>query len=147
MRLLRQRVVRQFIKFGIVGFMSFAIDAGLYLLLTRALGTFYIYAKITSFCIAATNSYILNRRWTFRSTSPDRLRQFAQFLVVATTGAGMNAGIMYLLHGRLRIHDLYAFVVAVGVVMFWNFLVNRAWTFGPHAGEQHEGGLKATDSP
>jgi len=147
MRLLRHKVVRQFVKFGIVGFVSFTIDAGLYLLLTRALGVFYIYAKVTSFCIAAANSYILNRRWTFQSTSPDRLRQFAQFLVVASTGAGMNAGIMYLLHGRLRIHDMHAFLVAVGVVMFWNFLVNRAWTFRHHPGEQHESGVEATPSP
>ena len=147
MRLLRHKVVRQFIKFGIVGFVSFTIDAGIYLLLTRALGVFYIYAKVTSFCIAATNSYILNRRWTFQSRNPDRLRQFAQFLVVASTGAGMNAGIMYLLHGRLGIHDMHAFLVAVGVVMFWNFLVNRAWTFRHHPDEQHDGEVEATPSP
>ncbi|MBN1458733.1 MAG: GtrA family protein [Armatimonadetes bacterium] len=139
-------MVRQFIKFGVVGFISFTIDAGFYLFLTRLLGVFYIYAKVTSFCIAATNSYILNRRWTFRSRNPDRLRQFAQFLVVASTGAGMNAGIMYLLHGRLRIYDLYAFVVAVGVVMFWNFLVNRAWTFRDHTGEREEAALEASSS-
>jgi putative flippase GtrA len=139
-------VVRQFIKFGVVGSIAFTVDAGIYLLLTRALDVFYIYAKVTSFCVAATTSYILNRRWTFRSRNPDRLRQFAQFLVVASTGAGMNAGIMYLLHGRLGIYDLYAFVIAVGVVMFWNFLVNRAWTFRDHAGEQREAGLEATPS-
>ena len=147
MRLLRHKVVRQFIKFGIVGFVSFTIDAGIYLLLTRALSVFYIYAKVASFCIAATNSYILNRRWTFRSKNPDRLRQFAQFLVVASTGAAMNAGIMYLLHGRLGIHDMHAFLVAVAVVMFWNFLVNRAWTFRHHPDEQHEGGVEPTPSP
>ncbi|MCJ7751514.1 MAG: GtrA family protein [Armatimonadetes bacterium] len=139
--------MRQFIKFGVVGFISFTIDAGFYLLFTRALGVFYLYAKVASFCIAATNSYILNRRWTFRSTNPDRLRQFAQFLVVASTGAAMNAGIMYILHGRLRIHDMHAFLVAVGVVMFWNFLVNRAWTFRHHPGEQHDGEVEATPSP
>ncbi len=147
MRLLRHKVVRQFIKFGIVGFVSFTIDAGIYLLLTRALSVFYIYAKVMSFSIAATNSYILNRRWTFQSRNPDRLRQFAQFLVVASTGAAMNAGIMYLLHGRLGIHDMHAFLVAVAVVMFWNFLVNRAWTFRHHPDEQHEGGVEPTPSP
>ena len=146
MQLLWHNVVRQFIKFGVVGFVSFTIDAGFYLLFTRALGVFYIYAKVASFCIAATNSYILNRRWTFRSRNPDRLRQFAQFLVVASTGAAMNAGIMYLLHGRLGIHDMHAFLVAVGVVMFWNFLVNRAWTFRRHPAEQHDGEVEPTPS-
>ena len=75
------------------------------------------------------NSYLLNRAWTFRSRDPDRLRQGLQFLVVASIGAGLNASIMYVLHGRLHIHDLVAFVIATVLVMFWNFLVNRAWTF------------------
>ena len=44
MQLFQHKVVRQFIKFGVVGFISFTIDAGFYLLFTRALGIFYIYA-------------------------------------------------------------------------------------------------------
>jgi putative flippase GtrA len=129
MQLLQRPAIRQFVKFGVVGFASFLIDYGLYMLFTRVFGVYYLTAKISSFCIAAVNSYLLNRAWTFRSRDPDRLRQGAQFLVVASIGAGLNAGIMYVLHGRLRFNDQIAFVVATGIVMFWNFLVNRAWTF------------------
>jgi putative flippase GtrA len=129
MELLQRPAIKQFIKFGVVGFASFLIDFGLYALFTRVFGVYYLVAKVSSFCIAAVNSYLLNRAWTFRSRDPDRVRQGLQFLVVASIGAGLNASIMYVLHGRLRIHDLVAFVIATVLVMFWNFLINRAWTF------------------
>ncbi len=129
MEWLERRVVREFIKFGLVGSLSFVVDAGLYLVLTRKAGVFYLYAKLISFCVAAANSYLLNRRWTFRSRDPNRVRQAAQFFAVASVGASLNAGIMYLLHGVAHLHDLMALVLTTGVVMFWNFLANRAWTF------------------
>ena len=129
MELLQRPAIRQFIKFGVVGFASFLIDFGLYALFTRVFGVYYLTAKVSSFCIAAVNSYLLNRAWTFRSRDPDRLRQGLQFLVVASIGAALNVTIMYVLYGRLHLHDKLAFVIATGIVMFWNFLINRAWTF------------------
>lgn len=116
-------------KFGVIGGLSFLIDCGLYLVFTRQLHVFYLTAKVASFSVAATNSFVWNRRWTFRSRSPNRVRQGGQFLLVASTGAALNAGIMYVLHGVSGFDDLLALVVATGIVMFWNFLANRHWTF------------------
>ncbi len=127
--MLQRQSVRQFIKFGIVGFGSFLIDWCIYFTLTRAFSVFYLNAKIVSFCVAAGNSYVWNRRWTFRSREPNHLRQLTQFFLVASIGAALNAGIMYLLHGLLLMPDLLALIVATGIVMFWNFLANRYWTF------------------
>jgi putative flippase GtrA len=129
MKLFARPSLRQFIRFNLVGFLSFLVDWGLYVVLTRAFSVFYLRAKVASFCVAAINSYIWNRRWTFRSRAPNRLREFSQFLLIATIGASLNAGIMYVLHGVLNIHDLIAVVLATGIVMFWNFLGNKAWTF------------------
>lgn len=129
MQLVQRASIRQFIKFSVVGFVSFVIDSTIYLLLSRWAGIFYLYAKVISFCVAATNSYLWNRRWTFRSRTPQRFRQFTQFFIVAGVGVSLNAGIMYLLHGLLHLHDLIALLIATGTVMFWNFFANRSWTF------------------
>jgi putative flippase GtrA len=163
MQLLQNKSIRQFIRFGIVGFGSFLIDFGLFYVykyvLIRHFGQesfyltlpviiarvisffhkgasfsslivpFYVLAKMMSFCSAAIPNYIFNRLWTFRSQNPNRSRQFIQFFTVAVIGLVLNASIMYIMHSLLHIPDYFAIVIATGVVMFWNFLANRAWAF------------------
>jgi len=129
MTIIHRRGVRQFVKFGIVGVSSTIIDWGIYLGLTRLLGFFYLDAKVISFLFSVINSYILNRSWTFRSTDPKKLHQFGKFLVVAAVGLGLNALIMYLVVSKLHLHDIIGLIFASAIVMFWNFLINKFWTF------------------
>jgi putative flippase GtrA len=133
MELLRRPSVRQFMRFGVVGFSSFLIDTGVFMLLTRLGGDYFLHAKtqakFISFCVAATNSYIWNRCWTFRSRDPNRRRQLFQFFIVVGIGAALNGGIFHVLYDGMHIYDLIALVIATGIVMCWNFFMNRAWTF------------------
>ena len=129
MNIIHRRGVRQFIKFGLVGASSTIIDWGIYLVLTRFLGIYYIMAKILSFSIAVINSYIWNRRWTFRSNNPQKLREFIKFLIIAFVGVVLNSMIMYIVVDFVHLSDLYGLVFASGIVMFWNFLANKYYTF------------------
>ena len=129
MNIIHRRGVRQFIKFGLVGASSTIIDWGIYLVLTRFLGIYYIMAKILSFSIAVINSYIWNRRWTFRSNNPQKLREFIKFLIIAFVGVVLNSMIMYIVVDFVHLGDLYGLVFASGIVMFWNFLANKYYTF------------------
>lgn len=126
---LKRRILRQFIKFGIVGITSTIIDWGIYLLLTRFLDTFYLMAKILSFAVAVLNSYIWNRRWTFRSQDPKRLNQFIKFLIISIIGLVVNTFIMYLAVDKFRLSDIYGLFLATAIVMIWNFLANKFYTF------------------
>ena len=121
--------MRQFIKFAIVGFSSTIIDWGIYLILTRFLGIYYLMAKILSFSIAMINSYIWNRRWTFKSNDPQKLREFIKFLIIALVGVVLNTLIMYVAVDFIYLNDLYGLVFASGIVMFWNFGANKFYTF------------------
>ena len=129
MKLHERRTVRQFVKFAVVGVSSTIIDWGIYLLLTRTTAIFYLLAKVLSFLVSVINSYIWNRRWTFRSQDPKRFHQFSKFLVVAGVGLALNALIMYLVVSKLKLHDIIGLILASAIVMFWNFLVNKFWTF------------------
>jgi putative flippase GtrA len=129
MSILRRRGVRQFVKFGLVGLSSTVIDWGIYLILTRFLGVFYLMAKILSFSIAVINSYIWNRRWTFRSNDPAKLRQFIKFLTISLVGLVLNSLIMYLAVEHLKLADIYGLVLATAIVTIWNFLANKFYTF------------------
>ena len=127
--LLKRRGFRQLVKFGLVGASSTVIDWGSYLLLTRIFGILYLMAKVLSFSVAVLNSYTWNRRWTFRSTDPQKLRQFIKFLIIALVGLVLNTSIMYLAVEKLKLHDIYGLFLATAMVFFWNFSANKFWTF------------------
>lgn len=121
-------VLRQFIKFSIVGSSSFFLDAGIYSLL-RFLGLFPELAKAISFVITATWSYTWNRRWTFRSTDARVGRQYPKFLLVSFIGLVINTGTLSILLRIVGLNEVLSFMGAAAVAMFWNFSANKLWTF------------------
>ncbi len=130
LRLASQRqTVRQFVKFAIIGAGNTVVDWGIYFLMNRLIGVPKLGSKLTSFAVAATSSYVFNRRWTFRSTNPNVVTELLKFIVVAGIGATLNAGIFWLVVLQLGAPDLVGLIAATGLVMFWNFFVNKYWTF------------------
>jgi putative flippase GtrA len=127
--IIERRGVRQFVKFGVVGASSTAIDWALYLVMTRFLGVFYLIAKIISFAVSVINSYIWNRRWTFRSKEPKKLHEFSKFMMVALIGLGLNTLIMFLAVEKFKLHDIIGLALATAIVMSWNFIANKYFTF------------------
>lgn len=104
-------------------------------------------AQAFSFVAAVTSNFILNRNWTFKDSRSKRLRvQLTQYLIVNTLGLVIRTPIFAFLgslfHGYLDplqlplgvdavwlAHNL-ALAGAIGVVLLWNYFVNRKWTFG-----------------
>jgi putative flippase GtrA len=90
---------------------------------------------ISSGVVGTGNAFYWNRRWTFRAAGHDlAIRQMRRFLVVAYLGMGMRALIVYVLvpKGDVHLSPLMGLLyngIAIVIVMFWNFFVNRFWTF------------------
>lgn len=124
-----QPVVRQFVKFSLVGASNTVIDFGTYILLTRVFAVHFLQANTVAFVCAASWSYFWNRTWTFRSSDANIRKQYIKFLIVATIGLGITTGLLYVLVMHTGMDDLVAKVIAVGAVLIWNFFVNRFWTF------------------
>ena len=122
-------VVRQFVKFALVGVINTLTSTSVYLLATRSFGWHPLSANALAFVVAVTVSYVLNKRWTFRDPRRDYHRQYVQFFTVSTIGFSLSEGIIWLVHSVMGIHDLVAFGTAVVIVLFWNFTANRLWTF------------------
>lgn len=122
-------VVKQFIKFSIVGTLNTLIDFIFFSLFLYGAHLHYLVANIFALFIAGTNSYILNRRWTWRSTDPRWRQQLAKFLVILFTGFSLNELILFILVDRVQLMPLIAKAIAVGIVLFFNFSANRWWTF------------------
>lgn len=147
---------RQFLKFATVGAMNTAIDWSLAFFLTfytplpRVLGAGLVsltgvpirpevaavwLTKLLSSGTATVNSFIWNRRWTFRVRGKQaRARQFAKFVTVNVIGMLLNSTITTLLLRPFlpepsRIAFLACQATATALVLFWNFFANKYWTF------------------
>lgn len=121
--------LRQFIKFALVGLMNVGVDWSIFFLLDHFTPLPKVGSKFLSFVFGATNSYIFNRRWTFRSTDPEIGRQFVKFFLVASIGSLLNTGIYWFVALKLGYADIVGLALATGAVMFWNFFANKYWTF------------------
>lgn len=118
-----------FLKYCCVGClvtgMDFVIFSGSYYLLH--LGS--VPSKLLAFSGAVILGFWLHRIWTFRSRSIAASRQFARFLTVSLTGAGLSAACIFIQIDLLHFHPLFANATTSMVVLSWNFLSNKLWSF------------------
>lgn len=73
-------------------------------------------------------NYALNHWLTFKSAQP-HARTFPKFALIACIGLGLNLLLMAMLVNGLGFHYLFAQVMVTMVVLTWNFMGNRWWTF------------------
>ena len=146
----RKEVIR-FLKFSVVGTIGAVVDFGLLYLLHVVAGFPIVLANTCSFTAAVLSNFTWNRYWTYPDSRSKPIRtQLVQFFIVNIAGWGINTGILVLLRYpcvslvrtatraislSLTPELLYklgynlAKAIATGVVLFWNFFVNRFWTY------------------
>src|SRR3989441_1709803 len=106
--LLRRTGTRELVKFCFVGASSTLIDKGtLWLLLSLTPRTPWWISASMSFCLAVSNGFVWNRRWTFRAREHGSLRaQYAMFVATNLVGLMLNLGLtklfLILFTGQLR---------------------------------------------
>jgi putative flippase GtrA len=137
---------KRFLKFAVVGVIGAVIDFGVMNLLTQAAGMPLVPAGTISFVCAIISNFIWNRYWTYPdSRSRPIARQLVMFFVVNVAGVAIRIPILYFveplmikllnntqLRGALSLGFLaknLTLALAVGIVMLWNFFVNRYWTY------------------
>ncbi|QDH17500.1 GtrA family protein [Swingsia samuiensis] len=129
----RPQIVDQFLRFGLVGGIGFFIDWGTVESLRSTIGL--IAATIAAYFVAATFNWILNRFWTFRTTSSDNqhlILQWARFLLANSCGFFLNRGAVFILYALLPITRNYpGIALAIGAAcgMFANFSLSRKLVF------------------
>jgi len=142
----RERI--RFFKFSIVGVIGAIVDFGVMNLLVFLFGASLVIAGTISFMAAVFNSFIWNRYWTYPdSRSKPIIRQLLEFTVVSVIGMAIRIPILALLEPVLNnyfsilpyeipysslktISYNVTLAIAVLIVLFWNFFINRYWTYG-----------------
>jgi putative flippase GtrA len=124
-------IARQFSAFVIVGLIAAVAHYGTLIGLVEARLMGPVPATLLGFLAGAAVSYVLNRRFAFESDRPHR-EALWRFGIVSVVGFTLTGLIMAVLTGPLNAPYLPAQVLTTGIVLFWNFLANRYWTFsGP----------------
>ena len=93
-------------------------------------------ANSLGFMLAASNNYIWNRLWTFPESRRRPIgNQLFQFILINVMGLGINELVVLGLHPVFAavLPDPPAYIaakiIAIGIVLFWNYFVNRKWTY------------------
>jgi putative flippase GtrA len=117
----------QFLKFAAGGALGTACHYATLILWVEVAGGPVVAGTFAGFCVGALVNYLIARRWVFPGTQP-HVTTLPRFALVAAAGAALNTAIVAWLYGA-GAHYLVAQVAATGVVLAWNFLVNKHWTF------------------
>jgi putative flippase GtrA len=139
----------RFAKFAVVGLIGAVIDFGVFNALTATVVFFKqnaIYAQAISFTLAVFSNFLWNRYWTYKDSRSKSIgRQLVQFILISFIGLGIRTPIFGWLETVLKnwltnwwpknfltpvfvAHNL-SLAIVIGVVMIWNFLANRFWTY------------------
>ena len=128
-RSLRLKAVHaDFARFFVAGGTAAAIHFAVLHACISILGWEAVLSTSVGFTVAATFSYLANYYWTFKATLPHH-QAIPKFLLVACTGLGLNALVFAGVKYGLDSHYFVAQAVATGLVLFWNFALQRAWSF------------------
>lgn len=129
---------QRFTRFLAVGGLGTLLDLGL-LTVLKLFGFSTLVANSLSFSAGVVNNFVLNRSWTFADASPlPWCSQLTRFGVVSLIGLALNNTIMIFLEiplnsltGHPEWGYLPAKIIATCLIVFWNYIANRLWTFQP----------------
>ena len=138
----------RFLRFAVVGIMGAVVDFGTFNLLSSVVGLTAVVASVFSFMAAIISNFTWNRYWTYPDSRTKPLgHQLFQFTVVSLVGLAIRTPLIAFLEplltslfGKLSflpqgfvtanlLGENVALAIAVIVVMFWNFFINRYWTY------------------
>jgi putative flippase GtrA len=129
-----RKTARQFLKFGMIGAIGFAVDSVMLYFGIYVLGMGRVVAGFFSFPFAVTSTWIGNRRFTFRDARhASAVTQLAKFAAVCAIGLVFNRGTYTLLVTYVPVvyaHPILGLVAGTGVSMFFNFFATRRHVFG-----------------
>jgi len=136
----------RFLKFATVGAIGSVVDFGVMNLMTHLFKMQLVYAGTISFICAVLSNFTLNRYWTYpESRSRHVLHQLGMFFLVNAAGILIRLPILHFIEPPMAgiFHNLghlstaaaevlaknATLALAIGIVMIWNYFVNRYWTY------------------
>lgn len=126
-----EKLVRQFMKFGVVGLIAFVIDYGLMVALTELAGINYLVSATISFTVSVVFNYVASMRYVFtHKEGLSRRREFIIFVVLSVIGLGLNDLLMWIGTTLWDISYLIVKIGATALVTVYNFITRKIFLDG-----------------
>jgi putative flippase GtrA len=136
----------RFLRYSIVGGVGALVDFSVLNLLITVFGVSSVIASIFSFLAAVGSNFTWNRLWTYPDSRTKHVsQQIMEFTAVSIIGLTIRTPVFAILEQiftRMLQSLSYqlplssetlgrniALASVIGIVMLWNFIVNRFWTF------------------
>ena len=124
----------QFFRYCFVGGFAAIVDTGLVVYLTESLKLYYVFSVIAGFAVGILINYILSSIWVFQRalasvSKKQHLLDMCLFMIIGVLGLLLTLAIIWLMYDYLHFSILFSKVLAVGLVLFWNFTARKYLIF------------------
>ncbi len=121
-----KNLIKQIMRFGVVGVISFLIDYGILYVLTEKANIYYLLSAGISFTVSVVINYLLSMSWVFKSNKKrGKKEEFIIFIVLSLGGLLLNQVMMYVLVDYMNVYYLLAKIVSTAIVMIYNFISRK----------------------
>ena len=144
----KQKEVRRFVKFGLVGTWGFLVNMFLLWFLTEKVGVYYLLSSIVAIEISLVNNYVLNDLWTWHDRGKEGKKEYFKrmfkYHVSASAAMLTNLILLWILTEVFDIYYLSSNIFGILCGTLLNFFINDRWTFR-HKKELSAGSLNGSD--
>lgn len=124
---------KQFLKFAVVGLISFGIDWGMLIALVEFLHVNFLFSTTVSFITSVVVNYWLSLKFVFdHREGMSRKREFTIFAILSAVGLGLNDLYMFVGVAMLNIGYQMMKAIATFLVTWYNYFSRRRFLEGAH---------------
>ena len=119
---------RRLLKFLLSGTTAAIVEYLTFLLLFNVCNLYIIEANLISFVFGLITSFILNRRWVFRSDNSIH-SDFSRYLTLAIVNSILGSLLLSLLVGGLSVAPYIAKLIVMITIAIWNYIIFSKFIF------------------
>ena len=119
----------QILTFALVGILNTVIGYSVFLILLKLFHMNYLIGSGLGYCCGLTNSYIMNRRFTFKISRNRGMGEGSRFVAVNAVALLTNLLLMRVFVQEFGVFPEIAQVIAIAGSYCTNFFGNKFWTF------------------
>jgi len=118
----------QFVRYLFAGGTATLVDISVLFILSQLLHFNYLLSAAISYTCGVCTNFTINITWVFKSTGKFK-KEFSLFVIIGLFGLMWTEIIMWTLSGHLHFPVMVAKLVAVVLVLFWNFFMRKKFIF------------------
>ena len=100
-----KNLIKQIMRFGVVGVISFLVDYGILYVLTEKANIYYLLSAGISFTVSVVINYLLSMSWVFKSNKKrGKKEEFIIFIVLSLGGLLLNQVMMYVFVDYMNVY-------------------------------------------